>query len=149
MLVKGKLLAFDANTQTGIVSAEDGARYEIQPGDWRAPTPPQPGMDVDFVPAGTRATQVYVTISESESGSKKLAAALLAFFLGGLGIHKFYLGYKKQGWTMLIVFILGFILLGLPSMLMQLIAFIEAILYISKSDAEFQRIYVQGKKPWF
>ena len=29
-----------------------------------------------------------------KSEKNKIAAALLAFFLGGLGIHNFYLGYK-------------------------------------------------------
>jgi hypothetical protein len=30
-------------------------------------------------------------------GKSQLIAALLAFFLGGLGIHRFYLGYTWQG----------------------------------------------------
>lgn len=32
-----------------------------------------------------------------ESGKSQLTAVLLAFFLGGLGIHRFYLGYTWQG----------------------------------------------------
>lgn len=30
-------------------------------------------------------------------GKSQLIALLLAFFLGGLGIHRFYLGYTWQG----------------------------------------------------
>lgn len=31
------------------------------------------------------------------SDKSKVAAALLCFFLGGLGIHRFYLGYTGMG----------------------------------------------------
>ena len=34
---------------------------------------------------------------------KKLVAGLLGILLGGLGIHKFYLGYQKEGLIMLLV----------------------------------------------
>ena len=41
-------------------------------------------------------------------GSKsKIVAALLAFFLGGLGIHSFYMGNKKKGFIQLGVYIVG------------------------------------------
>ncbi|WP_322786602.1 TM2 domain-containing protein [Paraglaciecola arctica] len=80
---------------------------------------------------------------------KKIAAALLAFFLGAFGAHKFYLGYTKQGVIMLLVFLFGFILLGLPSMIIAIIAFVEFIIYLVKSDEEFEQIYVVGHKPWF
>ena len=36
------------------------------------------------------------------SGSKsKILAAVLAFFLGGFGVHRFYMGQKKQGFMQL------------------------------------------------
>jgi TM2 domain-containing membrane protein YozV len=44
-------------------------------------------------------------------GSKsKIVAALLAFFLGGLGIHSFYMGNKKKGFIQLGATVLGMIL---------------------------------------
>lgn len=49
-------------------------------------------------------------------GKSKLTAALLAFFLGIFGAHRFYLGYTNLGFVMLavglapwLVFILGFV----------------------------------------
>lgn len=48
---------------------------------------------------------------------------------------------------MLLVFVLGFILIGIPSMIIGLIAFIEFIIYLTKSDEEFHKIYIQGKSP--
>ncbi len=80
---------------------------------------------------------------------KKVAAALFAFFLGAFGAHKFYLGYTKQGVIMLLIFLLGFILLGLPSVVIGIIAFIEFVVYISKSDEEFEQTYIINKKVWF
>lgn len=39
-----------------------------------------------------------VAATEKKSGSKSwIVALLLAFFLGGIGIHRFYLGYTWQG----------------------------------------------------
>jgi TM2 domain-containing membrane protein YozV len=37
----------------------------------------------------------------------KLTAALLAFFLGFLGVHRFYLGYSLLGFVMLCVCLIG------------------------------------------
>jgi TM2 domain-containing membrane protein YozV len=79
----------------------------------------------------------------------KIIAGLLALFLGSFGIHKFYLNNTKAGVIMLVVFFLGIFLLGIPSMIIGLIAFIEAILYMVKSDEEFHKIYVVNKKSWF
>ncbi len=83
------------------------------------------------------------------TGKNKLVAMLLALFLGSLGMHKFYLGCTKAGIIMLVIFVFGLILLGIPSMIIGLISFIEAIIYISKSDANFDRIYVRNQKCWF
>ena len=33
----------------------------------------------------------------------RVAAGLLAIFVGGLGIHKFYLGYNKEGIITLVI----------------------------------------------
>ena len=55
----------------------------------------------------------------------KLAAALLAIFLGGLGIHKFYL--RKVGMGILYLI---FCWTGIPA----IIGFIEGIYYLCISD---------------
>ena len=62
----------------------------------------------------------------------RLTAILLALFLGGLGAHKFYLGRPGMG-VLYILFFWTFI----PA----IIAFIEMIIYICMSDAEFARKY--------
>lgn len=62
----------------------------------------------------------------------RIAAALLAFFLGGFGVHKFYLGRVGQGFLYLI-----FCWTFIPAF----IAFIEFIIYLVTSDEEFARKY--------
>ncbi len=76
----------------------------------------------------------------------KLVAGLLAIFLGTLGIHKFYLGYKKEGITMLLISVLT---CGIGASVIGIIAFIEGIIYLTKSDEEFEQLYVIGYKGWF
>ncbi|RAL25504.1 hypothetical protein DL240_04655 [Lujinxingia litoralis] len=60
----------------------------------------------------------------------KTTAAVLAFILGGLGVHKFYLGQNGQGLLYLL-----FCWSGIPS----LIAFVECIMLLIMSDDEFNR----------
>lgn len=60
----------------------------------------------------------------------KTSAALLALFLGGIGIHKFYLGQTGAG----IVYML-FCWTFIPA----LIAFIESLVLFGMSDHEFAR----------
>jgi TM2 domain-containing membrane protein YozV len=80
-------------------------------------------------------------MSDKPAGAeKKIPAGILGILLGGLGIHKFYLGYTKEG---IIQLILGFFCIGV------IIGLIEGIIYLTKSDEDFVRIYVQGKKGWF
>jgi TM2 domain-containing membrane protein YozV len=66
--------------------------------------------------------------------------------MGALGIHKFILGYTGAGLIMLLVTVLSCFML---SPLMHIIGLIEGIIYLTKSDEEFVRIYVDGRKEWF
>ena len=70
-----------------------------------------------------------------KKGADKTALALLAFFLGGLGAHKFYLGKYGQG----IVYIL-FCWTGIPG----LIAFIEFIIYLCTPREEIAKKYASA-----
>lgn len=79
-----------------------------------------------------------------------VAAGLLGIILGSLGIHKFYLGYNTSGFIMLAITILGSILtLGIAGGVMAIIGLIEGILYLTKSQSEFDQMYVFNKREWF
>ena len=41
------------------------------------------------------------------------------------------------------------LLLFIPNFVLGLIAFIEGIIYLTKSDEEFEQAYVVQKKKWF
>ncbi len=79
-----------------------------------------------------------------------VAAGLLAIFLGVFGVHKFYLGYNTAGFILLGVTILGGIFtFGIAASVVWLIGLIEGVIYLTKSQAEFDQIYVCGKRDWF
>jgi TM2 domain-containing membrane protein YozV len=73
--------------------------------------------------------------------NKKVVSGVLAILLGGLGIHKFLLGYTKEGVIQLI--------LGLACGIGAVIGLIEGIIYLTKSDEEFYNTYQVGRKGWF
>lgn len=83
------------------------------------------------------------------SENKKILAGILAIVLGWLGVHKFILGYQKEGIIMAVCGILGWFLCGIPTTIVGLIGLIEGILYLTKSDEEFYITYQVGRKPWF
>lgn len=83
-------------------------------------------------------------------GKNKLTAGLLGILLGSLGIHKFYLGYAVSGIIMLLISVLlGVVTVGVSTGIMGIIGLVEGIVYLSKTDEEFQATYVDNKKSWF
>ncbi len=68
----------------------------------------------------------------SPNGKSKLAAALFAIFLGGFGVHKFYLG--RIGWG---VVYLIFCWTAIPA----IVGFIEGILLLVMNDSDFNCKY--------
>jgi len=72
---------------------------------------------------------------------KKTAAGVCGILLGGLGVHKFILGYTKEG----IIQILLSLLCGIGAV----VGLIEGIIYLTKSDESFVATYITNKKGWF
>lgn len=88
-------------------------------------------------------------MADNNASSKKILAGIMGILFGTFGVHKFVLGYTAEGVIMLVVSIVGFILCGIPTIVMGVIGLIEGILYLTKSDDEFNATYVAGKKKWF
>lgn len=61
----------------------------------------------------------------------KVTAALLAFFLGGLGIHRFYLGHNSTGIGILALFLLGFVSCGATWLASGIWALVDFILILT------------------
>jgi TM2 domain-containing membrane protein YozV len=78
--------------------------------------------------------------------SNKIAAGVCGIILGGFGVHKFILGYSGAGVIMLLVSLLS---CGSLYPVMHLIGLVEGIVYLTKTDDEFVRLYVDGRKEWF
>jgi TM2 domain-containing membrane protein YozV len=77
---------------------------------------------------------------------KKIAAGICGIVLGWAGVHKFILGYTTEGVIMLVISLVScFTLAIVPSV----IGIVEGIIYLTKSDEEFVRTYLQNKKGWF
>jgi len=82
------------------------------------------------------------------TSDKRIIAAVLAFFLGGLGVHKFYLGMNKVGIIYLLISILGsFIFVG--PIIIFVFCIIDIVKYLKCTPEEFEQTYVIGKKEWF
>lgn len=118
-----------------------GQAYQQSQGPWQA-------NQAYSQPYGQPYQQPYAQAAPNTKDH--VAAGLLAIFLGSLGIHKFYLGYNTPGFIMLAVTIVGSIFsLGLAGLAMVVISIVEGVLYLSKSQTEFEQIYVFNKKEWF
>lgn len=145
--MRGQILGVDRNTGDAQVTGEDGKRYRFRRDDWADPAGPSVGAMVDFDIADGRAVSVYrvpgnVPAPQPEprrrrsSERNKIVAAILAFFLGPLGVHRFYLGRTGSGIFMLLLTctIVGLLISGLW-------AFIDFVRYLVMSDAEFEHRY--------
>lgn len=85
----------------------------------------------------------------SGAGRNKLAAALLAFFLGGFGAHWFYLGRRDWGSFYLVAFLLSVLT---AAIFIGFIGFVfvgglclyDFISLLSLSESEFQAKYNNG-----
>lgn len=154
--MRGKILQYDDSAATGLISGDDGKRYTFTRGDLQGEARlAYPGAEADYQAEGEAARAIFLQplapggAAGAPLGAKsKIAAALLAFFLGMFGVHKFYLGRTGPGIIMLICGTIGWLLI-LPGLAVATIAFIEFIIYLVKSDAEFFRDYEVGKKGWF
>ncbi len=81
-------------------------------------------------------------VQKNNQESKRVLTGILAIVIGNLGVHKFILGYTKEG---IIQLILTFISCGILS----IIPLIEGIIYLTKSDEEFIETYQKNEKHWF
>ena len=77
----------------------------------------------------TRVEEDTTTTSESE-GKSKMAAGLLGIFLGGFGVHNFYLGYTGKALAQLLITLLT---CGFGAMISEVWGLIEGIMILTGS----------------
>lgn len=94
--------------------------------------------DLDGKATGTDRIASAAAITQEQSGTppspakSRTTAALLAIFLGGLGIHRFYLGHTGVG---VLYFLFSW------TFIPMILGLIEGIVFLTKSDKEFARQY--------
>ncbi|MBM3929005.1 MAG: TM2 domain-containing protein [Sphingomonadales bacterium] len=151
--MRGQVLGVDRTTGDGQIAGDDGRRYRFRPEDWSDKLGPSVGATVDFDTNDTRALSIYhvpgsvpahvvqAAATGDRSGRRrtsrsKIAAALLAFFIGTLGVHRFYLGRTGSGILMLVLTctIVG-LLITAPW------ALIDFVRYLIMDDGEFDARY--------
>jgi len=86
--------------------------------------------------------QQGMTDYKAMGADKKIIAGICGILLGGFGVHKFILGYTTEG---IIQIVITFVTCGIGS----IVGLVEGIIYLTKSDEEFVRTYIQNKKGWF
>ena len=148
--MRGQVLGVDTRTGDGLVAGDDGRRYRFGPADWASRGEPAVGAQVDFETAEDRALSIFPvpapgalatpaatpTRATPVNDRNKYVAALLAFFLGPLGIHRFYLGRNGSAVLMLVMSItfVG-LLLTIPW------SIVDMVRYLVMSDDEFASRY--------
>ncbi len=112
-------------------------------------------FQVPFATANSSTGNRVTNPAYQEFVSKKVAAGICGILLGGLGIHKFILGFNNAGAIMLSVYLLSAItgmclfVPFLAAAAMQVIGLVEGVLYLTKTDEEFYQLYAVQKKEWF
>ena len=76
---------------------------------------------------------VRVEGSAPTADKDRVTAGIFALLLGGIGVHHFYLGNTTRA----VIYLLFF-----WTLIPAIAGFIEGILYLVKSDAEFQAKYL-------
>lgn len=109
-----------------------------------------------FNEAGEEARETAREFSENaketfgDGENKRILAGVTALFLGAFGVHKFLLGYTKEGLIMLgVTLVLSPFTCGMAASLVAILGFVEGVIYLTKTDIDFYNTYVAGDKPWF
>lgn len=113
-----------AQPSYGQDAAQPAAGYGQQPGYGQAYQQPNAYAQPQYTAAP------YAAAPVGQSSKSKLAAGLLGIFLGGLGVHNFYLGNTGKAVAQLLLTLVGWILLGLGPIAAAIWGFVEGIIIL-------------------
>jgi TM2 domain-containing membrane protein YozV len=68
-------------------------------------------------------------------------AAVLALLFGAIGAHWFYLGKETKGLIYLLVWIFGWALMGIPTLIIGIVAFIDFLIFALDDSQSFHNKY--------
>jgi uncharacterized membrane protein len=82
--MKGIVIGFDPDGNTGAISGHDGKRYDFVRLEWRGPNAPERGAVVDFVAANGTATQIYPVAPRYDQAEGETARVIYILYLVSL-----------------------------------------------------------------
>jgi TM2 domain-containing membrane protein YozV len=98
-MITGQIETYDSETKTGLVKNQEKF-FKFDEISWKSSVPPDSGDEVTFELKDGLVVNMRL-IAEStkliEGVKKRWIATTLAFFLGAVGAHRFYLGFYKLG----------------------------------------------------
>lgn len=112
----GMIKEYDPETESGIISiGKEVFDFELK--DWIANAPPEQGDHVKFDLRGVNPYNIDLyaaSLDKGEAVKRKSIAVVLALLLGIVGAHRFYLGYFRIAFTIIIVNALLIKVIGAP-----------------------------------
>jgi uncharacterized membrane protein YhaH (DUF805 family) len=149
--MKGNVIGFDTDTNTGAISGHDGKRYDFSTQDWHTHSSPRHGDLVDFTADGGHATQIYLVEPEYVAPS---FGQFLFSPSGRISRKQFWLKWALPYYVILILLIAltaaaaaggsagGAAVLGIITLLFVLITLWPSIAVLVK------RIHDRNKSGW-
>ncbi|HTZ35652.1 MAG TPA: DUF805 domain-containing protein [Stellaceae bacterium] len=142
LAMKGNVIGFDPDTNTGAISGHDGNRYDFATQDWHGHGQPRHGDVVDFQAEGQRATQIYLLEPEYTQPS------FAQFYFSPHGRIS-----RKQYWLrfFLPVFVIGLVLylIGLASESLRMLDSLWQLIVLWPGIAVLvKRIHDRNKSGW-
>lgn len=97
--MRGSIISYNRNK--GLISGFDGNRYEFSRLDWHGKGEPSEGREVDFVAEGVFAKNIFPLRTDSKHS--KVVLAIVCWFFGIFGVHRFMVGKIGTGVLMLVL----------------------------------------------
>ena len=82
--MRGTIIGFDPDTNTGAISGEDGGRYDFVRLEWHGASQPRRGTAIDFVPDGMQARQIYAVNAGYNPAEGDTAKLVYILYLASL-----------------------------------------------------------------
>ena len=152
--MNGQVLEYSFQNASGTIVGSDGSRYTFTGVQWNAQEIPSPGMQVAFNADGAEAVSIHLLMGTPGGApaapKSRVTAGLLAIFLGAFLAHHLYLGHYKTAMIRLLLYPFV-VMVGSPvnmlwwpvpflvfaAIILQILALIEGIIYLLKSDEDF------------
>ena len=82
--MRGTIIGFDPDTNTGAISGEDGGRYDFVRLEWHGTAQPSRGAVVDFVADGQQARQIFAVNAGGNPAAGDTAKLIYILYLASL-----------------------------------------------------------------